>query len=89
MCSASPVAIFVCFSAQSQLAREFRVSRVLDGKRDQIWSTFSWNIKVYGWEKSKFYSKQISNETSLLTNQKATSFPGSLSLLRTFQIIEP
>ena len=82
------VAIFVSLSAQSQLAREFRarafralVSR-FSSTRSKTRSTFSWNIKLNGWQKSKFYSKQIGNETSLFTNQKATSFPRSLSLLR-------
>ena len=48
--------------AREHSEHSFRVSRVLDRKRDLTRSTFSSNIKVYGCEKRKFYSKQISNE---------------------------
>ena len=92
MCSACSVAIFISFSAQSQLAREFRArafralvsrfSRTRSKTRSDAIDFFKGLWVRY----SKFYSKQISNDTSLLTNQKSTSFSGSLSLLSTFQI---
>ena len=95
MCSASSVAIFVTFSAQSQLARQCRarafralVSRFSSTRSKTRSDAIDFFMKYQGlWVRySKFYSKQISNDTSLLTNQKSTSFPGSLSLLSTFQI---